>query len=107
MQQPANSHRLLSLDFLRGFIMVLLAMESTGLYGYLNDMSEGRNWQPLAAQFTHHPWNGLRFWDLVQPAFMFMAGTAMAISLTRQWTAGKTWWQTFQKIAKRCFWLFF
>ena len=25
----------LSLDFLRGFIMVLLAMESTGLYEYL------------------------------------------------------------------------
>jgi len=30
-----NSGRLLSLDFLRGFIMVLLAVESTGLYEYL------------------------------------------------------------------------
>ena len=27
--------RLLSLDFMRGFIMVLLAMESTGLYEHL------------------------------------------------------------------------
>ena len=31
------SQRLLSLDFMRGFIMVLLALESTGLYEHLSE----------------------------------------------------------------------
>jgi predicted acyltransferase len=103
----ASISRLLSLDFLRGFIMVLLAMESTGLYGYLYDNTTGGVFHAFITQFTHHPWNGLRFWDLVQPAFMFMAGTAMAFSLNKQWANGISWNQSFIKIAKRCGWLFF
>jgi uncharacterized membrane protein len=35
------SQRLLSLDFMRGFIMVLLALESTGLYEHLFDATKG------------------------------------------------------------------
>jgi len=111
MNQPAvtftGTTRLLSLDFLRGFIMVLLAMESTGLYGYLNDHSAGTAFHSFINQFEHHPWNGLHFWDLVQPSFMFMSGTAMAWSLNKQWKAGISWNQSFIKIAKRCGWLFF
>ncbi|GAC1427479.1 MAG: DUF5009 domain-containing protein [Chitinophagaceae bacterium] len=107
MLRPATSNRLLSLDFLRGFIMVLLAVESTGLYGYLYDNTSGSAFHFFITQFTHHPWNGLRFWDLVQPSFMFMAGTAMAFSLNKQWANGVSWKQSFIKIAKRCGWLFF
>ena len=104
---PAGTQRLLSLDFLRGFIMVLLAMGSTGLYDYLYDHTKGQPFNVFIRQFVHHPWNGLHFWDLVQPAFMFMAGTAMAFSLHKQWSNGVTWNQSFKKILKRCFWLFF
>src|SRR4026207_102226 len=107
--QPTSpaSQRLLSLDFLRGLIMVLLVMSSTGLYDYLYDHTKGQPFNLLIQQFTHYPWNGLHFWDLVQPAFMFMAGTAMAFSLNKQWSQGVTWNQSFKKILKRCFWLFF
>jgi len=101
------SQRLLSLDFLRGLIMVLLVMSSTGLYDYLYDHTKGQPFNLFIEQFTHYPWNGLHFWDLVQPAFMFMAGTAMAFSLNKQWSKGVTWNQSFRKILKRCFWLFF
>jgi predicted acyltransferase len=104
--QPA-AQRLLSLDFLRGLIMVLLAMGSTGVYNYLIDNTKGEAFNAFIMQFEHHPWNGLRFWDLVQPAFMFMAGTAMAFSLHKQWSNGVSWNQSFKKILKRCFWLFF
>ncbi len=100
-------YRLLSLDFLRGFIMVLLALESTGLYGYLYDHSAESGFHHFITQFTHHPWHGLRFWDLIQPAFMFMAGAAMAFSLNRLWSNGASWRQAFKKIARRCAWLFF
>jgi predicted acyltransferase len=99
--------RLLSLDFMRGLIMVLLALESTKLYGHLLDATEGSFLNGFFVQFEHHPWNGLRFWDLIQPLFMFMAGTAMAYSLHKQVQQGMTWNQRFRKILKRCFWLFF
>ena len=99
--------RLLSLDFLRGLIMVLLMMESTGLYEHLYDTTQGQAINVFFTQLTHHPWNGLRFWDLIQPSFMFMAGVAMAFSLNKQWASGSSWNQSFKKILKRCGWLFF
>ena len=105
--RPHLSQRLLSLDFMRGFIMVLLALESTGLYEHLSEAS-GESWfHTLMQQFFHHPWNGLRFWDLVQPGFMFMAGVSMAYSLRRQKKDGYTWNQSFKKVLKRCALLFF
>jgi len=103
----AESPRLLSLDFLRGFIMVLLALETAGLYEHLFDLSEGSRIQIFFLQFFHHPWHGLRFWDLIQPAFMFMAGTAMAFSLHKQQQQGMSWSESFQRILKRCALLFF
>jgi predicted acyltransferase len=101
------SQRLLSLDFLRGLIMVFLMMDSTGLYDHLYEKTQGQSINILIKQFVHHPWNGLRFWDLIQPAFMFMAGAAMAFSLNKQWANGISWKQSFRKILKRCGWLFF
>jgi hypothetical protein len=60
-----GSKRLLSLDYMRGFITVFLALESTGLYEHLFFASRGTWSQKLVLQFFHHPWNGLRFWDLI------------------------------------------
>ncbi len=99
--------RLLSLDFMRGFIMVLLMLESAGLYEPLLKASEHSFFEPIWIQFFHHPWNGLRFWDLIQPGFMFMAGTAMAFSLYKQAESGVAWNQSFKKTLRRSAWLFF
>lgn len=105
--QANKMQRLLSLDFMRGLIMVLLMLESVRLYTNLFNVSEGNGIQLLFLQFFHHPWNGLRFWDLIQPGFMFMAGTAMAYSLHRQQVSGMPWSQSFVKVFKRSCWLFF
>jgi predicted acyltransferase len=98
--------RLLSLDLMRGLIMVLLMLESTQLYARLLESSA-----PLvhaaALQFHHHPWHGLRLWDLIQPGFMFIAGTALALSLHRQAGQGVPWAASFRKALKRSGWLFF
>jgi len=107
LTNPAEHSRLLSLDFLRGLIMILLVLESTQLYERLFEVSEGYAVQYFFVQFFHHPWNGLRFWDLIQPGFMFMAGTALAYSLQRQQLEGKTWIQSFLKTLRRSGWLFF
>jgi predicted acyltransferase len=106
-----NTHllpnRVLSLDFMRGLIMVLLMLESAGLFQFLNASLEGSSAQMITEQFFHHPWNGIRFWDLIQPGFMFMAGTAMVYSLQRQQKEGVAWYQSFVKALKRSGWLFF
>jgi predicted acyltransferase len=101
------SKRLQSLDFLRGFIMILLALESAGLYGIMLHHSEGFWFKNIAIQFHHHEWNGLHFWDLIQPGFMFIAGTAMAYSIHNQQQKGIAWMQSFRKALKRSGWLFF
>jgi len=108
VQLPATTgKRLLSLDFMRGFIMVFLAFESTRLYFELDYASKGTFWNNIVQQFFHHPWHGLHFWDLIQPGFMYMAGVSMAFSLHKQQEAGVPWMQSFKKVLKRCWWLFF
>jgi predicted acyltransferase len=104
---PASSNRLVSLDFMRGLIMVFLALESTGLYDHLDKMSGSSFFNSFMQQFFHHPWNGLHFWDLIQPGFMFIAGTALALSLEKQRQKGVSWNQSFKKVLKRSLLLFF
>ncbi len=104
----AKGVRLASLDFYRGLIMVLLMLESTGLYEHLLRMSTpGSFLHSLSIQFTHYPWHGLHFWDLIQPGFMFIAGVAMAFSLYKQTANGVPWNKQFSKALKRSGWLFF
>lgn len=87
--------------------MVLLAFESTGLYQHLAEGTANTPFHPFFLQFFHHPWHGLHAWDVVQPAFMFMAGAAMAYSLHRQRQEGRTWSYSFRKALRRSGWLFF
>ncbi len=100
--------RLASLDFYRGLVMILLMLEASGLYEYAQTLSKpGSFIHSLAIQFDHAKWHGLHFWDLIQPAFMFIAGTAMAFSLTKQTAKGSTWKQQAKHALRRSWWLFF
>jgi predicted acyltransferase len=99
-------NRLMSLDFLKGATMILLTLESTLLFEHLLPVVKGTWAAQILGQFFHHPWNGLHFWDLIQPTFMFVAGVAMAFSVKKQ-RQTLTWSQTFTRILKRCGWLFF
>ena len=83
--------RLMSLDFFRGFTMFLLIGESTLLYEHLRDPRlAGTILQAIGSQLEHHPWAGLRFWDLVQPFFMFIVGVALAFSVARRDERGES-----------------
>lgn len=101
MSMQNDSQRLLSLDFMRGLIMILLMLESTGLYDHIFAITLGSAIRFIVLQFFHHPWHGLRLWDLIQPGFMLIAGTAMAYSLHRQQLNGMAWRDSFFKVLTR------
>lgn len=102
-----SSPRVLSLDFMRGLIMVLLALESTRFFDGLYHAAKGNFMEGVLEQFFHHPWHGLRFWDLIQPGFMYISGVALALSILRQQQSGIPATQSFKKLLIRCGWLFF
>jgi len=94
--------RLMSLDVFRGLTMFLLIGEATHLYNHLvNPSLQGTIIAAVANQFHHHPWNGLRFWDLIQPFFMFIVGAAMPFSFGRRWERGDPWNATLRKALGR------
>lgn len=98
----------MSLDFFRGVTMFLLIGEGTRIYELLVAPElNGTLVSVVGQQFHHHPWNGLRFWDLIQPFFMFIVGVAMPFSIGKRWERGDTWAQTFRHALQRSFWLLF
>ncbi len=86
--------------------MLLLAAESCLLYESLQQLQLPGIAGAIVQQFFHHPWHGLRFWDLVQPAFMTMAGAALYIAYYYKLQKGISWQQNFKHIAIRCLKLF-
>jgi len=103
---PQKPGRLLSLDVMRGLIMIFLAGESCEVYESLRHLHTGGFFTTVMDQFDHHPWHGLRLWDLIQPAFMTMAGTGMYISYHNKLKKGITWGQNWKHILFRSLELF-
>ena len=96
--------RLLSLDFFRGITMFLLVAEGTRLWSVLvQEPITGTVFESFFQQFHHHPWHGLRFWDLVQPFFMFIVGVAMPFSYAKRLKRGDTKNKITRHILQRCF----
>lgn len=85
--QAAPSSRLVSLDAFRGFIMLMMASSSFGLPQMAKAHPDSW-WPAIASQFEHREWIGCAFWDLIQPAFMFMVGVAMTYSYAKRALAG-------------------
>ena len=104
LNSAGSAERLFSLDFFRGLTMFLLVGEFTGFFSLLTGLgSEGSLIYELGLQFHHHPWNGLRFWDLIQPYFMFIVGVAMPYSLANRLKRGQTHKQILRHVIKRSF----
>ena len=87
--------------------MFLLVAEAALVYHAFTEYFEaGSLGATFFKQFHHHPWNGLRFWDLIQPFFMFIVGVAMPFSLKKRISKGSSWSQSFRHILSRCAILF-
>ncbi|QRR02459.1 acyltransferase family protein [Dyadobacter sandarakinus] len=80
MKESTPSHRLLSLDTLRGFDMFWIT-GGEEIFAVLAKVT-GWSWAIfMAHQFTHPDWNGFRAYDLIFPTFLFMAGVSTPFSL--------------------------
>jgi len=75
--------RLLSLDALRGFDMFWI-IGGQGIFMGLAKVWPGRFSNAVVQQLHHVPWEGLHFYDVIWPLFMFMVGVSLPFSLTRR-----------------------
>ena len=94
---PAES-RYLALDAFRGFIMLMLV--SAG-FGFAALAQRNPAFLPLADQFEHREWEWIAFWDLIQPAFMFMVGVAIPFAIAKRIEQGATRRQLLWHVAAR------
>jgi predicted acyltransferase len=72
--------RLASLDTYRGFIMLAMVSGGLGLSAVAKQFPDSELWQTLKFHSDHAQWIGGGFWDMIQPAFMFMVGVALPFS---------------------------
>ncbi len=97
IENKAALRRYVALDAYRGFIMLILASDGFGFAALKNDPTWGR----VASWFDHVPWQGAVFWDMIQPAFMFMVGVAMPFALARRIENGATWSDNLRHVLSR------
>jgi predicted acyltransferase len=83
----SGPQRLYSLDALRGFDMFWI-MGGDAIVRRLAVTTGSPFWQSLSFQFDHPAWNGFRFFDLIFPLFLFLAGVATPYSVGRDLEKG-------------------
>ncbi len=80
--EVSKPQRLLSIDALRGFDMLLIS--GGGTFLVLLENNTGLAWIDwIAGQLKHPAWNGFTFYDFIFPLFLFIAGVSMAFSLNK------------------------
>jgi predicted acyltransferase len=80
--EVTKPQRLLSIDALRGFDMLLIA--GGGTFLVLLENKTGFAWIDwLAGQLKHPAWNGFTFYDFIFPLFLFIAGVSIPFSLIK------------------------
>lgn len=98
--RPAEKvERYLTLDAFRGFIMFLLISHGFGL----GELRDHPTLGGLARQFEHVAWEGGVFWDMVQPAFMFIVGAAMPFAFAIRSQQGASFGDQARHVAIRSF----
>lgn len=103
-----KSERLASLDFFRGLTMFLLIAEFAHLFPYLVAPELEGSWlYRLGEQLHHRAWEGLHFWDLIQPFFMFIVGVAMPLSFANRRKKGSSNRAILKHVLIRSAWLLF
>ena len=78
---------MLSLDVLRGFDMCWI-VGGGALVSALSRARPGSVIGKVREQLTHVEWDGFRFYDLIFPLFVFIAGVSAVFSLSKAKASG-------------------
>lgn len=70
----------MSLDALRGFDMLWI-MGGDSIGHAAAHVTAGPAWKAVADQIEHVEWEGIRFYDIIFPLFVFMTGVSVVFSL--------------------------
>jgi predicted acyltransferase len=82
IQSPSINKRLLSIDALRGFDMIMIC--GADAFFRSLDGKTGMAWvDSLSRQFEHPVWIGFTFYDFIFPLFLFIAGVSIPFSLAK------------------------
>ena len=95
-----KNDRLLSLDALRGFDMFWII----GWGGIWHGLAELTDWSVFnwwSVQMTHVEWEGFRFYDMIFPLFLFIAGISFPYSFEKSQQRGITGKSLYFRIIKR------
>ena len=95
-----KSERLLSLDAIRGFDMFWI-IGSAGLWHGLAEITDWTVFNWWSVQMTHVAWEGFRFYDMIFPLFLFIAGISFPFSHEKSLQKGITGKSMYFRIIKR------
>ena len=84
------SKRLISLDALRGYTIVLMVI--------VNDPG---SWSHVYAPLLHADWHGITLTDLVFPFFLFIVGVSITLAYAKRLDAGAEKNDLYKKIVSR------
>lgn len=82
-QEKIIPNRLLSIDVLRGFDMLMIILADHFFYT-LNQGVQSKTTQVLAEQFSHPQWFGFHFYDIIMPLFLFVVGVVIPFSMDKR-----------------------
>jgi predicted acyltransferase len=83
MSNTTESGRLISLDALRGFVMFWI-MSGEHIIHALAKAAPIPVFIWMSSQLHHTDWNGITFYDMIFPVFLFVAGVSMPYSFEKK-----------------------
>jgi len=88
-RKPEGVTRLVSLDALRGAVMLLMLGEAMRLPVVANAFPHSVFWRVIGFNTEHVDWQGCSLHDLIQPAFSFLVGAALPFSIASRKLKGQ------------------
>tara|TARA_R110002050_G_scaffold210704_1_gene346673 strand:+ start:13412 stop:14521 length:1110 start_codon:yes stop_codon:yes gene_type:complete len=79
----SKNNRLLSIDVLRGFDMMMIIFADR-FFANFHQASQTETSAFFATQFEHPDWFGFHFYDIIMPLFLFLTGVVIPFSLNRR-----------------------
>lgn len=83
MSKTIANNRLMSVDVLRGFDLLMIIVADRFFYN-LNEGAKTNFTKTLADQFEHPEWLGFHFYDIIMPLFLFVVGVVIPFSLGKR-----------------------